>query len=70
MMFGNRDFAHGEVLTKPEIAEGDPTRVYTLAEIKEIMKARGMGVLEAFAGYSKQPACSQSFQMLVHSRKD
>lgn len=70
MMFGNRDFAYGEVLTKPEIAEGDPTRVYTLAEIKEIMKARGMRVLDAFAGYSKQPACSQSFQMLVHSRKD
>lgn len=70
MMFGNRDFAYGKVLTKPEIAEGDPMRVYTLAEIKEIMKVRGMRVTKAFAGYSKQPAGSQSFQMLVHSQKD
>lgn len=70
MMFGNRDFAYGKVLTKPEIAEGDPMRVYTLAEIKKIMKARGMRVTKAFAGYSKQPAGSQSFQMLVHSQKD
>ena len=69
MMFGNRDFAYGEVVKKPEIAEGDPTRVYTLEEIKGIMEARGMRVTEAFAGYSRQPACRQSFQMLVHSEK-
>lgn len=69
MMFGNQDFAYGEVVTKPEISEGDPTRVYTLAEIKGIMEARGMRVTEAFAGYSSQPASSQNFQMLVHSVK-
>ena len=69
MMFGNKDFAYGEPMTKPEIAEGDPTRVYTLAEIKEIMEKRNMDVLEAFEGYTKIPSSSNGFQMLVHSRK-
>ena len=69
MMFGNQDFAYGEPVTKPEIAEGDPTRVYTLAELADKMEKRNMEVLEAFAGYTKAPASSQTFQMLVHSRK-
>ena len=38
MMFGNQDFAYGEPVTKPEIAEGDPTRVYTLAELADKME--------------------------------
>ena len=49
--------------------EGDPTRVYTLAEIKEMMEKRGMELIEAFAGYTKIPASQHDFQMLVHSRK-
>ena len=69
MMFGNQDFAYGEAMSKPEISEGDPTRVYTLAEIKEIMEKRGMDMIEAFAGYTKIPASHHDFQMLVHSRK-
>lgn len=69
MMFGNQEAAYGQPLTRPEIAEGDPTRVYTLDEIKEIMQARGMAVVDAFAGYTKAPAGAQAFQMLVHSRK-
>ena len=69
MMFGNQDFTYGETMTKPEIVEGDPTRVYTLAEIKEIMEERDMVVLEAFAGYTNIPSSQHEFQMLVHSKK-
>lgn len=69
MMFGNQDFAYGETMKKPEISEGDPTRVYTLAEIKEIMEKRNMEVVEAFAGYTKVSASCHDFQMLVHSQK-
>ena len=69
MMFGNQDFAYGEAMSKPEISEGDPTRVYTLAEIKEIMEKRGMEMIDAFAGYTKAPTSQHDFQMLVHSRK-
>lgn len=70
MMFGNRELAYGQPLTKPEITEGDPTRVYTLAEIREIMKQHDMEVMKAFAGYSRIPSSQHSFQMLVHSRKN
>lgn len=69
MMFGNQDFAYGETMKKPEISEGDPTRVYTLAEIKEIMEIRNMEVVDAFAGYTKVSANCHDFQMLVHSQK-
>lgn len=69
MMFGNQDFTYGEAITKPEITEGDPTRVYTLTELKEIMEKRNMEVVGAFAGYTKKPVSQQEFQMLVHSRK-
>ena len=55
MMFGNQDFAYGETMTKPEIEEGDPTRVYTLAEITEIMAKRDMDIIEAYMeGIEKQ----------------
>ncbi len=70
MLFGNQDFAYGERITKPEILEGDPTRIYTLSEIKDIMIRRNMKVLDAFAGYSKKASSAKDFQMLVHSRKE
>ena len=69
MIFGNRDFAYGETISKPDITEGDPTRIYTLKEIREIMLQRNMKVIDAFAGYSKNPSSANDFQMLVHSKK-
>ena len=69
MLFGNQDVPYGATMSRPEIPEGDPTRVYTIGEIREIMKQRGMCVCGAYAGYSRQSAGAQSFQMLVHSQK-
>ena len=69
MLFGNQNFAYGQMLTKPHIPEGDPTRVYTPDEMKDIMSNRHMSVVEAFAGYSKKVCSQNDFQMLVHSRK-
>ena len=69
MIFGNQDFPYGTPMTRPEIPEGDPTRVYTIGEIVEIMNRRGMTVRGAYAGYSSQAASAKSFQMLVHSQK-
>ena len=70
MLFGNQDYSYGQVLTKPEALEGDPTRVYSISELRDIFKERGMTVMEAFAGYSKRPASQKDFQMLVHSKKE
>ena len=69
MMFGNQDFSYGEAISKPNISEGDPTRIYTLEEIRNIMMQRGMKVLNAYAGYSKKESSANDFQMLVHSIK-
>lgn len=69
MLFGNQDVPYGATMSRPEIPEDDPTRVYTIGEIREIMKQRGMCVCGAYAGYSRQSAGAQSFQMLVHSQK-
>lgn len=69
MIFGNRDFAYGETISKSDITEGNPTRIYTLKEIREIMLQRNMKIIDAFSGYSKNPSSANDFQMLVHSKK-
>ena len=67
MMFGNMDIAYGDVMTRPEIPEGDPTRVYTADEIRGIMAQRGMKVVGTYAGYEDRAVGINDFQMLVHS---
>ena len=69
MLYGGQDFEYGKTVTVPDIAEGDPTRLYTLKEIKAIMHERKMEVAEAFADYNGQPASPYEFQMLIHSRR-
>lgn len=68
MLYGGQDFEYGQPISVPAITEGDPTRVYTLEEIGDIMHERKMEVVEAFADYSGQPASPYEFQMLIHSR--
>lgn len=69
MLYGGQEFEYGKPITIPDIAEGDPTRVYTLDEIKDIMHERKMEVTEAFANYFGVPASPYEFQMLIHSRR-
>ena len=69
MLLGNCDIAYGDTMKYPEIPAGDPTRVYTIKEINEIMCSRGMEVIGSYAGYSDTPAGKDNFQMLIHSIK-
>lgn len=69
MLFGNCDIPYGEQMKHPEIPAGDPTRLYTLPEIKNIMQARDMKVVGSYAGYTDIPAGKDHFQMLIHSIK-
>lgn len=69
MLYGGQDFEYGKPVLVPNIAEGDPTRVYTLKEIKDIMRERNMEVLGAYADCSGKPASPYEFQMLIHSRR-
>jgi len=42
MMYGQLDFPYGQPLAKPVIDKGNPTRLYSLSEIGDIMSRRGM----------------------------
>lgn len=68
MLYGSKELRYGETVEQPNIEEGDPTRLYTLEEIRGIMDKRNMEVLEAFCDYKGNVASPQEFQMIVHSR--
>ena len=53
----------------PVIGEGDPTRLYTQAEIQEIWRTRHMRLDAAFAGFTDAPANPDAMQMVVFSTK-
>lgn len=70
MLYGGADILYGTTLTKGEEFTGDPTRLYTLDEIKEIFAARGMKVIEAFSNYNGKPITVKEYQMMVYSQKE
>lgn len=70
LIYGQRDYPYGEPLTKPEFAEGNPIRLYTLEEIRELFAARGMTVTESFSDFSGKPSSDNGIQLLVCSEKD
>lgn len=69
LLYGGYDIEYGKPAMAPSIAEGDPTRLYTPAEIQAIFRERGMEMVEAFAGYSNEEASANELQMVVHGRK-
>lgn len=69
MLFGGMDIPYGTPLPKISIAEGDPTRLYTQAEIRALWTARGMRLDTVCAGFSEAPASPDDIQMLLFSTK-
>jgi len=69
MLFGGMEFPFGSVLTPFAITEGDPTRLYTQAEIRALWKSRGMRLDTAFAGFTDAPASPDGMQMVLFSTK-
>jgi SAM-dependent methyltransferase len=70
MLYTGYTFAYGEPLTAPQGHAPTTTRLYTLAELREIFAARGMRVCEAFGGYDRDlPASEDQFTLLVHSKR-
>lgn len=70
MLYGGQELRLGELIRQPEICEGDPTRLYTLEEIQNIMSERNMVVVEAFCDYKGNASSPLGFQMIVHSRRN
>ena len=69
LLYGQLDFEYGAAVSRPEIAEGNPIRLYTLAEIHEILASVGMEIAGVYGDYSGKPLSDQAIQLLVCSRK-
>ena len=70
MLYTGYTFPYGEPLAAPQGHAPTSTRLYTLAELREILRARGMRVLATFGGYDRDlPASPDQFTLLVHSIK-
>lgn len=70
MLFGGWDIPYGEVFNKPDICMGDPTRLYTTAELKEIYAKRGMKIVDTFCDYTGKPASYMDYQLMVFAEKE
>ena len=69
MLYGQKDYAYGERLTKPDFCEGNPIRLYSLPEIRRIFGTLGMEVIDAYSDFSGLPASDKGIQLMVVSRK-
>lgn len=69
LIYGQIDYPYGEPLSKPEIREGNPIRLYSPDEIAEILSAVEMRVCDSFADFHGKPSSDQDIQLLVFSRK-
>ena len=69
MLYGQKDYAYGERLTKPDFCEGNPIRLYCLPEIRRIFGTLGMEVIDAYSDFSGLPASDKGIQLMVVSRK-
>lgn len=65
LLYGQQDYTYGAPLEKPVFEEGNPIRLYTLLEIREMYASVGMRVTEAFGDFKGSPASSGCIQMLV-----
>lgn len=69
MLYGQADYLYGQVLEKPEIDRGNPTRLYTLSELAIILHKRGMAVQDSFSDFTGKASSADGIQLLVSSRK-
>lgn len=69
LLYGQLDYAYGAPLSKPDMTEGNPIRLYTLAEITALLSSVGMEVTGSYADFGGKPASDGDIQLLVCSEK-
>ncbi len=69
LLYGQLDYAYGSPLPKPEMTDGNPIRLYTLAEIREIFAVLGLQPAAAYADFSGKPASKNDIQLMILSEK-
>ena len=68
LIYGQISYAYGEPLTKPEMTEGNPIRLYSLEEIRALYQDLGMAVVDSYADFTGAPSSDQAIQLMVCSR--
>lgn len=69
LIYGQLDYPYGEPLSKPEMTEGNPIRLYSLDEIKSIFFNLGMCVYDCYADYNGTLSSDNKIQLMVCSKK-
>lgn len=69
LIYGQTSYPYGAPLTKPEMKEGNPIRLYSLEEIREIYRDLGMAVYDSYADFTGAPSSEQGIQLMVFSKK-
>jgi hypothetical protein len=71
MLFGEWEIPFGKVVQRPESIElFSSTRLYSKAEIAEILQSRQMKVINTFSDYYGKEASYKELQLMVYSQKD
>ncbi len=69
MLYGQNDFAYGEILSAPKFEAGDPIRLYHRKEIEQIMLDRNMRIQQVFGKFDGTSESNNEIQMIVYSEK-
>ncbi|MGN1026147.1 MAG: class I SAM-dependent methyltransferase [Faecousia sp.] len=69
LLYGQIDYPYGEPISKPEMTEGNPIRLYSLDELKHIFHDLGMLVRESYADFDGTLSSDNHIQLLVYSQK-
>ncbi len=56
MLYGGGGFTYGETAKKPEVPEGNPTRLYSISELNAIFSKRNMSIVHTFSDYNGKAA--------------
>ena len=69
MLYGGGGFTYGEIAEYPKPLIGNPTRLYSIAEITEIFKAKNMDIINSFSDYYGKESSDKEMQLMIYSRK-
>lgn len=69
MRFYGYQLPYGQVMKKPVPGCAEPTRLYSLEELREILEARNMNIKASFSDFYGTAASPQRLQLMVYSQK-
>jgi SAM-dependent methyltransferase len=70
MIYAGWNVPYGLPAEKPSFTEGDSYRLYSKAEIQDILRQRKMRIIDTFSDYYGKKDTPQDLQLLVYSQKE